>query len=200
MAHPQAFGSDGMMMQYGSMGHMQQQQQQMVMHQKRMQLKSQMGATIRPNNGPPPMSTTSVVSQRGISQMPLDMPPQQPQLSAANPQQPVLPCSHTSSMSSQAGLRTTHGLVKRAPSPRRPPPHYTDTVSMQSVARRMVAGAMPTQHAAPEMNAYGADHLRFPMGIVPDYGPSIGSSQMEAVQQFSNNAHSSLSRFPNMPQ
>lgn len=201
MAHPQGFGGDGMMMQYGSMSHLQQQQQQqMVLNQKRMQLKTQMGAVLRPNAGPSPMSATSVAAQRGIGQMPVEMPPQQPP--AVTPQQPpALPCSLALSMSSQAGLRTTHGLAKRAPSPRRPPPHYTDTVSMQSMARRTVTGMMAVQHGTPEMNTYGADHLRFPVGMVPDYGSSIGAPQMDNVQQFSNSTHGALPRFPNnMPQ
>lgn len=203
MGHAQGFAGDGMMMQYGSMSHLQQQQQQMVMNQKRMQLKPQMApAAIRPNNLPPQMSATSVVSQRGIVQMPVEMPPQpqqQPQQSSSSaPQQPALPCSLASS---QANLRTAHGLVKCAPSPRRPPPHYTDTVSMQSMARRMVPGT--TRHVVSDRNPYGAEHLRFPsMGMAPDYGPSIATPQIEGgIQQFSNSAHGTLPRFPNnMPQ
>lgn len=202
MAHAQGFAGDGMMMQYGSMSHIhqQQQQQQMVMNQKRMQMKSQMVPAIRPSNLPPQMSATSAMSQRGIVQVAVEMPQpqqqQQQQPSSSAPQQPALPCSLASS---QAGLRPAHGLVKRAPSPRRPPPHYTDTVSMQSMARRMVPGT--TRHLASDRNPYGAEHLRFPMGMASDYGSPITAPQMEAVQQFSNGTHSTLPRFPNnMPQ
>lgn len=197
MAHAQGFAGDGMMMQYGSMSHIQQQQQQVMINQKRMQMKSQMVPAIRPNNLPPQMSATSVLSQRGIVQMAVEMPPQQqPQPSSSAPQQPALPCSLASS---QTGLRPAHGLVKRAPSPRRPPPHYTDTVSLQSMARRMVPGT--TRHLASDRNPYGAEHLRFPMGMASDYGSPITAPQMEGVQQFSNGTHSTLPRFPNnMPQ
>lgn len=231
--HPQGFpsGDGGMMAQYN---HMQQQQQQMMMHQKRMQLKSQMAAAAAASirSGPPTGMQTapsqSIVSQqqqqRGLSQIQMEMqttqtqqqqqqqPSQQPQQQTTVPQaqQPTLPCSlpppsMASSAPGASGLRpTTQGLAKRAPSPRRPPPHYADTVSMQSMARmqRMMPGVLAPQHGAGlEMAGYGTEqsHLRFPMA--PDYSQSLGGAPMEGVQQFPSSTHSSLARFPNnMPQ
>src|SRR6218665_1675899 len=208
--------SDDMIPMYGGpSGHSQQHQQEMemeMMEQRRLQARPRMdGGAGQSVNLPGGMVISS--SQRGIATIShppsVDMHQQQQQ-------PPSFPSSlpSNSALASQPSTRTHTVLGKVTPSPRRPPPHYSDSVLMhqQGGASSVTGGTMQRTSAmvtampsgATDLNPYAsavaaADQarLRFPVGTTPDFGGTTGghssSSTVDSGLQYSkNNPPSSL--------
>lgn len=225
---------DDMIPMYGGPSQQQQQQEmqmQMMIQQRRLQARPRMdvGPGAGGGGGAGAQSVLAggamVVSQRGatISHPPADLQQQQQQPPPSFPSS--LP-SNSALASPQPSTRTHAVLGKVAPSPRRPPPHYSDSVLMHqqqggtsvtgSALQRTgaMATAMPSSGGATDLNssyasAVAADQarLRFPVGTTPDFGSTStgaaaagghSSLAIDGLQYSKNNPpRDSFSRFVN---
>lgn len=210
-----AYVSDDLIPAYGGpMGHPShsQDQMQMMMQQRCVQARlprMEMGARVSGGGMGQPMMLGMQQQQRcaTVGHLPVDIqqPPQHPpSFNCSLPSSPALPA--------QPGLRT-HALGGKMTSlPRRPPPHYSDSVMMSPGGTGVQRTPMVLQNASVRtdlnsLNSYATasdqSRVRFSaVGANSEYcGMNVYSSSIEGLQHMKNPQRDMLSRFVNnLPQ
>lgn len=212
MHHSQpAYVGDDLMPPYGGhMGHpsQSQDQMQMMMQQRCVQARlprMEMGARVGAGGmGQPMMLGMQQQRCATVGHLPVDVqpPPQHP---------PSFNCSlpSSSALPAQPGLRT-HALGKMTSlPPRRPPPHYSDSVMMSpgGAGGQRTPMVLQSTSVRTDLNSYATagDQARVRFGAVganSEYcGMNVHPSSIEGLQHMKNPQRDMLSRFVNnLPQ
>lgn len=207
-----AYVGDDLMPSYGGpMAHPSpsQDQMQMMMQQRCVQARLprvEMGGRV--NAGSMGQQMMLGMQQRcaTVGHLPVDIqsPQHPPSFNCSLPSSPALPVA-------QPGLRT-HALGKMVSLPRRPPPHYSDSVMMSPGGAGVPRTPMGLQNASVRtdlnsLNSYATasdqSRVRFSaVGANSEYcGMNIHSSSIEGLQHLKNPQRDMLSRFVNnLPQ